>query len=248
MKANICFAANYLYRNMSGRKQLTCTSLNFIKIYLDFTYFACLSPFRIVSEQDEKTGRITITMRRFWPQLVLTAISTLLVVYWNCRAAYSNVVSYSNFNHPGTYFKIAYEIIEVIEKLHLFKIFWWNKKPIQRILTEIFNNDMNFEAKHHLQVQKWMVALSLVPYVIMSLLDFITGNGGYGPSALKISDWSTSKWWNSVGCMSRKAYLFENTNVTLSGSGSSRNSSFADIMLTLAAALPLLQRYSYKEK
>lgn len=194
----------------AGMKMLNLeqSSINFLKIYFDIVYYTLLSPFRIVTGWDAKTGRTTISLKKCWLQFILSVIFTFLLIIWHSRVAYLRIFSHVDFNRPGTFFEIAYQLVEFVEKLRILKQFWWNQQTIKLVLTHVIDADMEMETADYKQIPKWILLTSYLPHLFVALLGVVTRNGDF--KFLRFSDWNLRDWWYSVKQMSRKVFLFQN--------------------------------------
>lgn len=200
-------------------------TINFLRVYTDFAYYTCLSPFRLVYNFSTKTKGTFISAAKYFPQRILCVILSFLVIFWHGRVLLFRLSLHRDFYRPGTYFEIAYIIVELIQKSVTLKHFWWNLKDFQAILhhTCKFFEDKYIRTRTIAHIARAKIALrfACLPYMMLAFLAFFTGKGGFG--FISVSEWSFWRWWHSIGCMARMVYLFKNETIpaTIScGSGS----------------------------
>lgn len=98
--------------------------INFLKTYIDFAYFLCLCPFRLVEDQ-ETNQFIAYTC---WPHTILCAVIRLLGVVSDI-SSYSDMIP-TDRNNPAMYFLMLLNFNIILAVLNILKIFWLKKQQV----------------------------------------------------------------------------------------------------------------------
>lgn len=123
---------------------------NFYKLYFNFTYFLCVSPFRFTFSNNnnipkseavllEKSGTVFFTHRKwksssFLPQKVICALSSSLGIYWMAKSVIFAVPlgdiieeTKSSIPNPRRYFSFAVQLTEFIIGTTTLHKFWFQQ-------------------------------------------------------------------------------------------------------------------------
>lgn len=158
----------------------------FLKIYFDFSYHLCLSPFRLKLKDRQ------FIIHNSNVQRVITAVLCILTVPWlirSCRRTPSN---------PTDFLKLMHSVVNTFLKLSIMLNFWQNSKKILTILNFIVDNmgKIGEITQQKLKTKRIALAISFLLTLVSSLQIFGGKNLGMWSTDVRFSNWN-AYWWQS---------------------------------------------------
>ncbi len=212
----------------------------FLKVFFDFAYIFCLSPFRVKLHGSRRHGNQKYIPIRSFLQSSFCLISSFLGIFWHLQGIRKGLSPKSK--DPSNYFIIAQKIVGATGKLLTIKVLWWNQKDILGILNHILKSgrskyrvDISQRCKHTGKVA-FFICLA---YTGITVLDFLAlrglGKTGASSSVRYISNWTIKSWWEAIVKQGRINFGMES---------SKRDGEFKieNIFIGVAASVGLFQR------
>lgn len=174
---------------------------SFLSIAIDFNYFFCLGPFRVVKHRDFHSST-RVVAQRSWPQTILCVGVTFLGFFWiisDFRTALP-----SDLNNPSLYFRMLLKVDVSLSKFMFFKMLWCDQQEIVDMFTFIFNRDKNilpgFMGNISRFVSRKFVAVFIgLLYMGNAMIEVITGHyTGSSLGGVRHSQWNIAWWWDSM--------------------------------------------------
>lgn len=188
-------------------KKLTVakSSANFLKVYLDLTFYLCICPFRVVYIYDHKKHCGHYIAKSYLAQKLLCIIFTSLGMFWLVRLTLHYRPSFHDTTRPSDYFEIVFSIADLLQKSMTIGMFWVFQQNSLSILNFIVDEN-NSLAPPHLTISKVGVALLYLPFTMIGMLGFASGRGLV---RLDNSWWNLNSWWDAVKCTSQNIYFVQ---------------------------------------
>lgn len=136
--------------DISCRKfPVNSTVLSSIKLYFDFCYLLCLSPFRLVWDKSTHSYKVS----SFRPHKILCAIVTsafFITEYsrW-FRESYP-----TNPKSPNQIFKFLFRAFTLLYRLLFFKEIWSNQEQIKNLVNFIQQTDFQLVSKGYFSINE----------------------------------------------------------------------------------------------
>lgn len=112
---------------------------NFFKVYFDFAYFTCISPFRLKIKWDEAGSERIIQLGSWWPQRVVCALGSCFSL-----ASLVKLIRIQfpiNPNAPAQYFAVMFSLTIAVLFSLIWKKFWLDKELFLRIMKFLDGKD-----------------------------------------------------------------------------------------------------------
>lgn len=209
-----------------------------LKLFFDFCYFLCISPFRLV--WDKTTHSYFIHC--FLPQKLFCAFITVLYLIPLCsslRHEYPNNPKSSN--QIFTYFKVVFF---VIFRLNFLKILWLNQLQIKNLINFILKSNFQFVVSywHRIFFSKGVQILVLAFQLALILVSFITGHRLF-PDSFQVTQLSLSTWSSQVLTSARRALFLKASDQSAQISKYQQAWSASDYFLFLVGSFGFLYRH-----
>lgn len=208
---------------------------NVLKIYLDFCYFLCFSPFRLVFDRTRNSFRV----QSWLPQRLLCAISSFLCSFWLLRT-FTSVVERGLGRNPTMYFNIASSITGLILKSCVVKKFWRNQSDFETLVNVLVQPEPPFftgvNTKYCMFLTRNKIRLLCSLYTVIMLITVATGIGIYNHND-HVLDLSISWWAERMVENSRRVYLFTSVR------NSTELTSVGNVFLLMAGSIGFFQRH-----
>ncbi|CAL8110852.1 unnamed protein product [Orchesella dallaii] len=205
---------------------------NLIKIYFDFAYYSCCSPFHFVSDNND-----WFVIKTWKPQQFICGILHFLGIF-RFFTELRSLVPGTFSQNPVQYFEVLGNGFKIIFKMITIKRLWWNQKEFLSVVNYIeFEKSLpNCDLK--LQ-NKYVVSLICGLYSLMSMV-ILSGKF----ILAEPSTWSKT-WWNrSLVKDGNYAFLLINRTEYMSPSVPEPNDiSPLDYLLAFLLAMGLMERF-----
>ncbi len=200
-----------------SHKSLPSRSIcNFLKIYFDFTYHGCLTPFKI----NWINGQFTLHTNPY--QKIVVGLITILSIPWILNHI-RHASSLDTSHNPNKFLEMAQEVVNTIFKVATIKTFWQGGQSFVNILNFVHfhfptlspSHKSNFWEKYSVK-RKAFVICSV--YTLVLLVQMFRGRAIVVESH-PISEWTAKWWWGRLITVGRYNFFmgsFIGSNITYS--------------------------------
>lgn len=217
---------------------------SFLKNFIDLTFFLCVCPFRIKSSRYKNANEkwdFVFVARSFWLHKIGCAILSSLGLIWLTRRAWDEMPSLQNASRPGIYFEVVWGAVDILQTAVILKFFWFDQHNLLRILNFLISEESGLARVNEADFfSRVAVSCLFFPYVLISILGFMSGRG-LEFTSVNYPRWSVFSWWNSVQCTSRDIYLFQRIT---DDSNDCRENPFQDTIFAIIGAIGQFYRLS----
>lgn len=193
--------------SLTPNNQLPRPAANFLKIYIDFAYFLCLCPFRLVAGIDGKNVVTHFTVKSSFLQKFLCALTAFLWLFWQMRMIY-DALPRKDAHRASTYFGLILKFISLSMKAITLMKFWRDQPGILNIVNFLVKERHcdrvgSFSAKNSIFDN---ATISKIFALCVCFLYFAVGisNIAAGRGLGSTCSWNAECWWKS---MQNQAYL-----------------------------------------
>lgn len=180
----------------------THISIILLQTYFNFSYFLFICPYRFVLGKNPENGRIVYIIRSHLLQKVFCAVLNFLGFVWLLEISLEAMLSPTIPTGAGVHFEIASCFANIIKRVLILKLFWFDQLDILRIINFVTNEDADLAAVDLNVTSRNKVYLALICFAIMSsLAPFATGSN---QRTIGSSDWR-----KYIICTSRNIMAFQ---------------------------------------
>lgn len=182
---------------------------SYLRIYLDFAYFLCLSPFRLVLSYDKQNRQWLFHAKSWWLQKSFCIIITVLQNLWLIRMIWRSFATLHH-NEPRDFIGLAQTLSNFAAKFLTLTKFWGSQQEIVNLANFIVqpNNYLPYHRSNSSRVKILRtIYLLCIFYLIMAVWGFATGR-----TLGHLDDWSLRWWWSAVKRESGITFYLAKTN------------------------------------
>lgn len=150
----------------------------FLKIFLDVAFLLCLCPFRLKLGKSRSNVTPLYSAKRWWPQTIASGVLTIFVSFCMIRETYLSVPT--SGKNPVLHFRFAKEVLNVIFKLLIIKLFWFNKKEIVNLVNFLIEKDFKSFSRKNARKEQFLASGLIVVFTGFTISMWASGAEIYG--------------------------------------------------------------------
>lgn len=208
----------------------------FLVIFINFSYYICVSPFNVRKTFSEKDNRFQFSVTTWLPQVFICGSITFLSIF--CYVGEIRQSFPQNHKNPSEYFNLGAAILGSLLKCFTIKVLWTNKHQIDSLINYLEDIRIPVKSKlstHQRVMRKKFVSVSFcVVYYFLGLVTFI--GTGWHPENFFV--WDSTIFSNNLLKSGNFWYQFKPTNIT----DLNRFQDTDEILITIIAGISYYQR------
>ncbi len=177
---------------------------NFLKLYFDYLFYLCLSPFQFIRDSAQP-GHFSV--RTWLPQKVICGLCHLFSLLVLVRDLQSKVLQPASSFHknPVKYFTLIDSIFNFIYKATLIKRLWWNQKEFVNLMSFITSTPC-FQSQGHSKLAKPIYIHGvLLFYGFVGTASLIAGKNFVSG----LAEWTPDWWGRRLVVLSRYTFYID---------------------------------------